>query len=146
MTTTQPSLREDYGAAALRHDRDARLLRRFGAYDNAAYLAGYVVECALKTLLADDAAQPRGYGHDLRRLSGEALRLAVILSPGLARYPVDELPAVSRAARTWTPDLRYAPDGALGEEDRQIILTGASEAVDRVLVELVLDGKVNLPG
>lgn len=40
---------DDYPEAALKHLQDADALVRGRRFDGAAYLAGYVVECALKT-------------------------------------------------------------------------------------------------
>lgn len=40
---------DDYPEAARKHLRDADALFRGGRFDGAAYLTGYVVECALKT-------------------------------------------------------------------------------------------------
>ncbi|MDW8396565.1 MAG: HEPN domain-containing protein, partial [Anaerolineae bacterium] len=46
----QPN-RDDYPRAALKHLEDAEALLKAHRYDGAGYHAGYVVECALKTLL-----------------------------------------------------------------------------------------------
>jgi len=57
--------------------RDAKLLLDGGQYDGAYYLAGYVVECALKALIAartrqhefpDKVLAKRAFTHDLKEL------------------------------------------------------------------------------
>lgn len=50
---------DDYPDAALKHLEDTRVLLAGARYDGAAYLAGYVVECALKTLILMET----GYAH-----------------------------------------------------------------------------------
>ena len=42
---------DDYPEAALKHLLDADTLLKGRRFDGAAYLSGYVVECALKTLI-----------------------------------------------------------------------------------------------
>lgn len=46
---------EDFPAAAEKMQRDAAALLSAGRYDGAAYLAGYAVECSLKTVLLLEA-------------------------------------------------------------------------------------------
>ncbi|MBN1205449.1 MAG: HEPN domain-containing protein [Myxococcaceae bacterium] len=132
------TLEEDYGSAARRHLHDARTLLAAERLDNAAYLAGYVVECALKRLLEIHGHGAREYGHDLRRLSGQALVLAAILSPGATRYRFDDIPLLPQMVSVWRPDLRYLPTGAVVDGD--LMVTGAAEVYERVMVEAILDG------
>jgi HEPN domain-containing protein len=142
-----PPITEHYEAAAARHYRDSQQLQGAGAADNAAYLAGYVVECVFKALLhrhGFERPQLKGYGHDLSALSGDALRLAMALSPALRRYPLDRFHSVARAASSWVPELRYATDSVLNPTQQAQIHAGADEAVARVLVELLLDGRGQL--
>ena len=106
--------------------------------DNAAYLAGYVVECSLKKLLEVHGHGAREYGHDLRRMSGQALVLAAILSPGASRYRLDDIPLLPQMVSVWRPDQRYLPTGAVVHGD--IMVTGASEVYERIMVEAILDG------
>ena len=44
-------LPHDYASAAARHWEDAISLTQASRFDNSAYLAGYVVECSLKSLI-----------------------------------------------------------------------------------------------
>ena len=77
---------DDYPEAAGRHMQDSGALLAGGRPDGAAYLAGYVVECALKTLIQLETGRPR-YSHDLSglcdvldTLAAQALVLAGIIS------------------------------------------------------------------
>jgi HEPN domain-containing protein len=60
------TIEEDYGSAARRHLHDARTLLIAERFDNAAYLAGYVVECSMKKLLEIHGHGAREYGHGNR--------------------------------------------------------------------------------
>ena len=66
---------DDYPEAAGKHMQDSGALLARGRYDGAAYLAGYVVECALKTLIQLEAGQV-GHHHDLSRLDRDLDSLA----------------------------------------------------------------------
>ena len=77
-----------FASAAARHWRDAQLLFDCDRFDNAAYLAGYAVECSLKVLLQVGTLAPRAFGHELDRLSGDALFLACLLTPSVRRYHI----------------------------------------------------------
>ena len=51
MSRLRQSNGDDYPEAAGRHILDSRALVARRRFDGAAYLAGYVVECTLKTLI-----------------------------------------------------------------------------------------------
>jgi HEPN domain-containing protein len=99
----------NFTAAATRHLRDARLLAENGRYDNALYLAGYVVECSLKAVASGHGVQAQAYGHGLSKLEGDALDLAMAMAPAASRYrpPVGTVQEVSSR---WSTSHRYALD------------------------------------
>jgi hypothetical protein len=76
---------DDFPATANRMMVDADTLHRSGAHRNACYLAGYVVECTLKTLLnqAGEAVRKR---HDLLSLHDAVNLLLVNGNVIVARY------------------------------------------------------------
>jgi hypothetical protein len=129
---------EDYGSAARRHLHDARTLLAAERMDNAAYLAGYVIECSMKKLLEVHGHGAKEYGHDLQRLSGQALTLAVILSPGATRYQLEDIPQLPQMVSFWRPEQRYFATGAVVHGE--LLVDGASKVYERVLVEMILDG------
>ena len=49
MSTLRKPNGDDYPEAPLKHLQDADMLFKSRRFDGAAYLSGYVVECALKT-------------------------------------------------------------------------------------------------
>src|SRR5450759_3389212 len=77
MSTKRQVSGEDYPDAAIKHCDDARSLLSASRPDGAAYLAGYAVECTLKTLVQVEERSTRLVrDHNLTALSTEALRLA----------------------------------------------------------------------
>lgn len=132
---------EDFFSSALRHFEDSSTLYALGRVDEAAYLAGYVIECGLKKLLeVHRGTDARGYGHDLRGMTAQALALAALLAPASARYRVDEIPSLAPAMSYWSPELRYWTTGDVRSSDARLMLDAAIGVVRVVLIALVLDG------
>lgn len=120
----------DFSGAANRHLRDAHLLKDKERWANAAYLSGYVVECALKALLAR-VGHRTPHIHDLSRL-----RRAVLDVAGGRRRPLNgiirqpfslpiqapndfeqfQYPEGNEPVQEWHPSLRYQPDDVVSAE------------------------------
>ncbi|MCD6327601.1 HEPN domain-containing protein, partial [bacterium] len=100
-------MNDDFASATARHYCDSQLLLAEQRFDNAAYLAGYAVECGLKALIMHGGGQPRAYSHELSTLGGKALDLAVLLSPALRHYHINIIGEMLRACDGWKPELRY---------------------------------------
>lgn len=130
---------EDYFSAGLRHLRDSRSLAE-QASDNAGYLAGYVIECSLKRVLALYGHAGRAFDHDIKNLQGRALALAALLAPGAARYRIDDIPGLEQACADWSPELRYQRSGTLGSERSQRLVEVAHALHEQILIPLMLDG------
>ena len=64
MSHLRQSNGDDYPEAAVKHMQDSGVLLAGGRYDGAAYLAGYVVECALKTLIQLEAGRVSGLSNE----------------------------------------------------------------------------------
>lgn len=98
---------ENYGAAALRHYTDAKLLASNERYDNAGHLVGFAAECSIK-----DVFQLSG--------SGRFLHLPKLLDAVMrqvqGRNPRHEgmrviLTLLQTAFNDWDVSLRYHDDG-----------------------------------
>ncbi|MCL4821148.1 MAG: hypothetical protein KJ067_18585 [Vicinamibacteria bacterium] len=111
-----PGSSDDHPDAARKHLLDAAALLHESRPDGAAYLSGYVVECALKSLwllglpsLPPKAPWPSGSkGHELSYLGATVSGLAAFAGPQAGRY----LGAASRnvgvsAIAAWNPAMRY---------------------------------------
>lgn len=115
MSPTRQSNDDDYPAAAGKHLADAHVLLAGARYDGTAYLAGYVVECALKTLIHMETG--REYrSHDLAGLNSTLGTIAAQAGFRTQQTYVSTV-AILRDAGilAWEPEMRYhavhvAPD------------------------------------
>ena len=106
---------EDHAEAAKRHLDDAAALLREGRPDGAAYVSGYVVECALKTVClfeTQGSAQPLKWsgtrGHDLPFLSSQLASLASVAGARAAKYWGPAVRTLAQAGIwSWAPEMRY---------------------------------------
>ncbi len=148
MSNMRQSSGEDYPDAARKHYTDARILMNRRRYDGAAYLAGYAVECILKTIIQMN--QPSGVPmiHDINTLSRDALRLATMPSSRTARYvpkgsSFTSLPYGNPPAG-WKETLRYHFEGAIPKTTASAWVAEAKRLYEHVLWGLIKDGKVTL--
>ena len=111
-----------FESAAARHLTDASVLWSEGRFDNAFYLAGYVVECSLKAVIVHSGGNPSDFGHKLVRLEREGLDVAMALLPGLVRYRPEAVKVMALADR-WSVARRYE---STGETTREV----AGEGID----------------
>jgi len=139
-------MQEFFSNSAGRHLQDAQLLLVEQRWDNAVYLAGYVVECSFKVLVEQhfkhDQGAVRKYGHDLTELEGRAMERLRVLYPILDR----QLPA-SRIAGTVLaqnhPERRYSKSGLWAEAEAQTAVQRAEEIYREIITKLVLNGSIS---
>ena len=131
---------DDYPEAAGRHLRDANVLLAGKRHDGAAYLAGYVVECAMKTLIQLETGKPPSRSHDLAALRGAVRVLAVLADARTGRLYASLLPLGS-GILDWRPEMRYRGETVPPGTSRAWL-----EEADKVYAEivgtLVIDGTV----
>lgn len=106
---------DDHPEAAQRHLLDAEALIAQQRADGAAYMSGYVVECALKSLYVLETGQGlpvHGFGSLLQQVGA----LAAVAGAKTARYFGPATRGVlASAIASWTPEMRYrAPALTLG--------------------------------
>lgn len=131
---------ENFASAAARHLDDAQILLGEHRFDNAAYLAGYVAECALKVLLISPAPSPKAVGHDLSVLTTDALRMLWLFAPAMKRYTVPQTADVLALIQQWNPEMRYGATGDISDLDANHWVSGATQLFNAVVAQLVLDG------
>ena len=99
---------DDYPEAAGKHilDSDALVARR--RFDGAAYLAGYVVECTLKTLIQLETGKA-DHSHDLPGLLDQldALAAQVGARHGKVYLAIEASLRSSDVVDKWRPEQRY---------------------------------------
>ncbi|NJL28305.1 MAG: HEPN domain-containing protein [Thermoanaerobaculia bacterium] len=135
---------DDFPEAAKKHLDDAILLLNEGRGDNAAYLAGYVVECTLKTLILLE--QGHAWGHDLDQLSQKAQELAALPGARTARYASTETPGHSiyhYGAGGWKETLRYLATGSILLSRAADWVVEAERVYLNVIGNLWLDGELS---
>ncbi|MBE3110496.1 MAG: HEPN domain-containing protein, partial [Acidobacteria bacterium] len=110
---------DDHPDAAEKHLLDAKRLLAQQRPDGAAYLSGYVVECALKTLHLLETSQALR-GHDFGSLVKQVSAVATVAGAKTARYFGPATRGVlTSAIGGWTPEMRYrAPSMALDDAQR----------------------------
>ncbi len=135
---------ENYPEAAGKHAIDCRILYANGRFDGAGYLAGYAVECVLKTLIHVERG-PKITVHDLQRLSVEAMRLASQPSQKTARYVTR--PGVTvltyKGSNGWRETLRYKATGAVSEKNAKAWVDEAQRLHKEIIVAMKLDGLIS---
>jgi HEPN domain-containing protein len=134
---------EDFQQAASRHLNDAQYLLNKQRWDNAVYLAGYVVECSFKVLVSVyiDATSAKKYGHDLAELQGKAMERLRFIYPALDM----QLPAnrtMGTVLEQNHPERRYAKSGLWSEVEAKQAVQRADEIYLEIIPKLILDGRI----
>lgn len=135
---------DDYPAAAGKHVEDAGVLLRNRRFDGAGYLAGYAVECVLKTLIEVEGRHVR-WTHDLNRLSTDAWQFASLPSQRTARYV--KSPAITTLRYDdlpggWKETLRYTAPRTISETLATEWFQEARRLHAEVIVPMKLDGVI----
>lgn len=132
---------DDHPDAVGKHAEDADALLSSKRYDGAAYLAGYAVECTMKTIALLEKKEL--WGHNLNSLSFEALQLASLSGATTAKY--------AKAAQTtlkyglplgWQETLRYRSPGQIGQPVAEVWVREAKRLLADVVTNLRLDGLI----
>lgn len=142
MSRLQQANGDDYPDAAGKHMQDSGLLLTGGRHDGAAYLAGYVVECALKTLLQLESGQVR-FSHDLSGLDQELDRLAAQASSLAGRLYLGAQATLraSTILNDWRPEQRYRSPG-ISSGDAARWHQEAADVYRRTIGQLTLAGMI----
>jgi HEPN domain-containing protein len=136
---------EHFQQAAARHLQDAKHLLGQQRWDNAVYLAGYVVECSFKVLVEVyvDSSSAKKYGHDLAELQSKAMERLRLIYPAVDM----QLPA-SRTMGTVLdqnhPERRYAISGLWSETQAIQATQRAEEIYLEIIPRLILDGRISI--
>lgn len=120
---------------------DSEALLRVNRYDGAGYLAGYAVECTLKTLILIEGVH--AFGHDLNKLSSKALGLASVPAQKTAKYwkgPM--ITSLTYGPGGWRETLRYEPEGTVKPAEGIAWVSEARRLHDTVIVQMKLDGLI----
>lgn len=139
---------DDHPDAAAKHLCDSLTLLSNHRPDGAAYLSGYVVECALKTLLLlETGTSPQTItlwtgrnGHDLKHLASQASTLASVAGSKTARYLKSATSSISSTAiANWSPGIRYR-EPHLTHHVANTWHSAAKDVYDETIAAMHLDG------
>jgi HEPN domain-containing protein len=130
-----------FAQAAGRHLVDAKVLAAENRFDNAVYLAGYVVECSLKTVISYHLgeAEARRWRHDLTGLQGPALQQLTVLVPH-AQVRMPSSGTQGTVLESGHPERRYWASCQWTQEETTVALGRAFEIYRDTVVAMVLDG------
>ena len=147
MSNLRQTSGDDYPEAAQKNAQDALELLRANRYDGAGYLAGYAVECALKTIVQVESGEgDRVWGHNLNDLSRSALLFASLPAAKTARYV--HLPAITTLSyglpHGWQETLRYRPMGTIPSETAKAWVAEAERLCNETIASMRLDGVIKL--
>ncbi|MDE0449348.1 MAG: HEPN domain-containing protein [Spirochaetaceae bacterium] len=133
---------DDYPEAAGKHLKDAGVLMTGSRPDGAAYLAGYVVECALKALIQVQTG--RGLrSHDLAGIRRSLGAIAAQAGPQTQRHFATAAALLSNARiLSWNPEMRYRAGGRVTSTVAGSWLQEAGAVYSRVIGGLRLDGVI----
>lgn len=142
MSRLQQNNGDDYPEAAGKHLKDAGVLLTGARPDGAAYLAGYVVECALKTLIQVQTGR-RTISHDLAGLRNSLGAIAAQAGPQTQRYFAAAAALLNGASILgWNPEVRYRAVGYVTSATAGSWLQEAGAVYSRVIGGLRLDGVI----
>ncbi len=140
MSKLRTSNGDDHPEAALKHLLDAQTLLRQQRADGAAYLSGYVVECALKSLWQLENGYPHKNTHDLGGLAQQVSAMATMADAKTARYFKTATRSVSSSAiAKWRPEMRYRP-ATMTSEDAEVWCRIAGDVFQETVAQMRLDG------
>lgn len=131
---------DDYPAAALKHLQDSDVLIKGRRFDGAAYLAGYVVECVLKTLIQVETRKAN-YSHDLNVLREKVAEFAVRTGSCTGRFLEAIESLNSSEILGWKPEMRYQEPGIVLDTAGKWF-QDARDLYDRIIGNLLMDGAV----
>ena len=135
-----PAVPDDFLKTIDRMNSDGDLLYAGGRFKNAAYFAGYVIECSLKAIVEGHPkiqAAPSSFSHRLDDLAAAITSVRVTRRPRGFRFDSRNL----ATAYDWNPVGRY--DATMwGDEPAAIRIRKAASYANRTLLEFQLDGVV----
>jgi hypothetical protein len=132
---------DDFPGAASKHVLDSEALLAANRFDGAGYLAGYAVECTIKTV-AQVEGRKLGKRHDLGDLSRKALVLVALPSSRTARYLTNPnfTTLTYGDPPGWKETMRYQAVGFVNRADAVAWVAEARRLHDEVILEMKKDG------
>lgn len=133
---------DNFPEAVKKHVFDSEALLSANRYDGAGYLAGYAVECTLKTLIwVETGGGVRD--HNLNNLSSRALLLHSLPAQRTASYVKGSIiTSLLYGSTGWRETLRYEAEGTVSGTDSKAWVSEARRLYDEIIVPMKLDGVI----
>lgn len=139
MSRLSQSNGDDYPDAARKHLEDAAVLLSGHRFDGVAYLSGYVVECAMKTLIQVETGTG-SRSHDLAGLDRSLAMLAARVGAQTARFYARAAPLLRDPnVLAWEPATRYRGP-AMTQPCADALFRSANDIYNVIIGGLILDG------
>jgi len=131
---------DDFPGAASKHVLDSEALLAASRFDGAGYLAGYAVECTIKTVAQVEGK--RLSGHNLGDIRRRALMLVALPSGRTARYLTNSnfTTLTYGDPPGWRETMRYQATGFMRQADAVAWVAEARRLHDEVIVQMKLNG------
>lgn len=136
--------RDDYRDCAQRHLDDADFLFRNNRLDNAIYLAGFAIECALKFAVEYYQGQPRDYSHRLHDIATHLINILSLLPNSPARSILNQIQSSrnSRHPLYGHPGRRYWSSGWWNYNDVQDAINLAKDVYQNFVIQIQILGRL----
>jgi hypothetical protein len=132
---------DDYPDAAGKHLADAEALVAARRYDGAGYLAGYVVECALKSLLQVETGGAQ-QTHSYAKLLDQVGKTCLTAGAMTAKYVTETIRGIPNAAIAgWKETMRYRSP-SMGSGDAHAWIDDATVVYTDTIASMILDGVI----
>jgi hypothetical protein len=134
---------DDYPDASKKHVEDSKKLLDANRFDGAGYLAGYAVECIIKTIALVEGNPVRG--HNLNDLKTETIRFLRIPSCKTAKYVTN--PAITFMSYganpiEWQETIRYQGEGRVSDAVARAWVKETQRLYHEVISQMILDGVI----
>ena len=130
--------KDSFPQAAARHLHDAKILLDKQRWDNAVYLAGYVVECGFKVLvevyIPEGKTAVKKYGHDLTELQGKAMDRLRLIYPVLMQLPASR--TMGTVLDQYHPERRYYKSGIWNQTEAEEAVNRAEEIYQEIIPKM----------
>ena len=144
---------DNYKDCAKRHLNDAGFLFRSGRLDNAIYLAGFAIECALK--FAVEYYQRQGYGlgnplasryrHNVHNIAVDLINVLSLLPNSSAFSVLSQIQSPRSPGHPLYghPERRYWSSGLWSQKDAQKVINLAEDVYQNIVVPIQVLGRLS---
>jgi hypothetical protein len=142
MSNFRQSNGDDYPDASRKNLEDSKILLEANRYDGAGYLAGYSIECIIKTIALVEGTTLRRHGHNLNNLKTETIHILSFPSCRTAKYISNSaITSLSYGSNPndWEETIRYQGEGRVSGPVANTWIQEAQRLYKEVISQMILD-------